>query len=94
MSLPKQIWKSSRFHKGISNLNAEGTFWFSNGLEFDQSPPYLKVASKFFKESDSVSVPTLNAPSYMCYFNYAYYAVNHDDGKIFSKYLRKLVGSP
>jgi hypothetical protein len=83
MALPKQIWKSSRFHKGISNLNAEGTFWFSNGLEFDQNPPYLKVASKFFKESDSVSVPTLNAPSYMCYFNYAYYAVNHDDGKIF-----------
>lgn len=83
MSLPKKIWKTSQFHKGISNLNAEGTFWFSNGLEFDQYPPYLKVANKFFKESDSVSVPTLNQPTYMCYFNYRYYCVNHDDGKIF-----------
>ncbi len=83
MSLPKKIWKASRFHKGISNLNAEGQFWFSNGLEFDLYPPYLKVANKFFKEGDSVSVPTLDEPSYMCYFNYRYYTVNHNNGKIF-----------
>ncbi len=83
MSLPKKIWKASRFHKGISNINAEGFFWFANGLEFDLYPPYLKVASKFFKEGDTASVPTLDQPSYIRYFNNRYYAINHDNGKIF-----------
>ncbi len=83
MALPKKIWKASRFHKGISNLNGDGQFWFSNGLEFDMYPPYLKVASKFFKETDSVILPALDEPSYMCYFNNRYYTVNHNNGKIF-----------
>jgi hypothetical protein len=83
MSLPKKIWKASRFHKGVSNLNSEGTFWFSNGLEFDLYPPFLKVANKFFKETDSTITTTLDEPSFACYFNNRYYTINHNNGKIF-----------
>lgn len=83
MSLAKKIWKASRFHKGISNLNADGSFWFSNGLDIDQYPPYIKVSNKFFKESDSVLLPALDEPWGMAYFNNRYYMANRNNGKIF-----------
>lgn len=83
MALAKKIWKASRFHKGISNLNADGSFWFSNGLDIDQYPPYIKVSNKFFKESDSVLLPALDEPWGMAYFNNRYYMANRNNGKIF-----------
>ena len=83
MALAKKIWKASRFHKGISNLNADGSFWFSNGLDIDQYPPYIKVANKFFKETDSVLLPALDEPWGMAYFNNRYYMANRNNGKIF-----------
>ncbi|HCC13779.1 MAG: hypothetical protein UV82_C0007G0020 [Candidatus Magasanikbacteria bacterium GW2011_GWD2_43_18] len=83
MALAKKIWKASRFHKGISNLNADGSFWFSNGLDIDQYPPYIKVSNKFFKETDSVLLPALDEPWGMAYFNNRYYMANRNNGKIF-----------
>lgn len=83
MALAKKIWKASRFHKGISNLNADGSFWFSNGLDIDQYPPYIKVSNKFFKETDSVLLPALDEPWCMAYFNNRYYMANRNNGKIF-----------
>lgn len=83
MALAKKIWKASRFHKGISNLNVDGGFWFSNGLDIDQFPPYIKVSNKFFKETDSVLLPALDEPWCMAYFNNRYYMANRNNGKIF-----------
>jgi len=83
MALPKKIWKASRFHKGISDLNDGSSFWFSNGIDIDQYPPYIKVASKFFKETDSLTLPALDEPSCMAYFNNRYYTANLNNGKIF-----------
>jgi len=83
MALPKKIWKISRFHKGISNFNQEGHFWFSNGLEFDFYAPFLKVANKFFKETDSDSLTTLSDVKWGTIFNNKNYIINQLDGKIF-----------
>ena len=83
MALPKKIWKISRFHKGVSNLNHEGEFWFSNGLEFDFHAPFLRVANKFFKETDSVTLTTLDAVYWATIFDSREYIINELDGKIF-----------
>ena len=39
MPLPKKIWKISRFDEGVGNLNRPGMFWWSQGLDFESSPP-------------------------------------------------------
>jgi hypothetical protein len=83
MSLPKKIWKMSRFDKGVGNLNAEGMFWWAQGLDFDFTPPFLRVAAKFLKEADSVSVPTLADIYWGTIFEQTNYAINMLDGKIF-----------
>ncbi len=83
MALPKKIWKISRFHKGVSNLNHEGEFWFSNGLEFDFHAPFLRVANKFFKETDSDTITTLDAVYWATIFDSREYIINELDGKIF-----------
>jgi len=52
MSLPKKVWKQSRFDKGLGNLNAEGMFWWAQNLDLEKTPPYLRVAHKMFKNLD------------------------------------------
>lgn len=52
MSLPKKVWKQSRFEKGLGNLNAEGMFWWAQNLDLEKTPPYLRVANKMFKNLD------------------------------------------
>lgn len=83
MSLAKKIWKISRFHLGLGNLNAEGMFWWSQGLDFEASPPFLRVASKMIKEADSASVPTLADVYWGTIFDSTNYVNNMLDGKIF-----------
>ena len=61
MSLPKKVWKNSRFDKGLGNLNGEGMFWWSQNLDLEKTPPYLRVAQKLFKKTDGVLNPDLNS---------------------------------
>ena len=83
MALPKKIWKISRFHKGVGNYNAEGMFWWAQGLDFDFTPPFMRVAAKFFKEADSASVPTLADVYWGVIFDSTNFVINMADGKIF-----------
>lgn len=83
MALAKKIWKISRFDKGVGNLNAEGMFWWAQGLDFDFTPPFLRVAAKFLKEADSISVLTLADVSWGTIFDSTNYVINMLDGKIF-----------
>lgn len=83
MALPKKIWKVSRFNRGIGNLNAEGMFWWSQGLDFESSPPFMRVAAKMIKEADSASVPTLADVYWGTIFDNTNYVNNMLDGKIF-----------
>jgi hypothetical protein len=52
MALPKKVWKTSRFEKGLGNLNTEGNFWWSQNLDLEKTPPYLRVSHKLFKNLD------------------------------------------
>lgn len=61
MALPKKVWKNSRFDKGLGNLNGEGMFWWSQNLDLEKTPPYLRVAQKLFKKTDGVLNPDLNS---------------------------------
>lgn len=83
MALAKKIWKMSRFDKGLGNLNADGMFWWSQGLDFESSPPYIRVAAKMIKEADSASVPTLADIYWGTIFDSTNWAINMLDGKIF-----------
>ncbi len=83
MALPKKIWKISRFHKGVGNYNAEGMFWWAQGLDFDFTPPFLRVAPKLLKETDSAAVTTLADIYWGVIFNQTNYVINMADGKIF-----------
>ncbi|MBI3421209.1 MAG: hypothetical protein HY006_04035 [Candidatus Sungbacteria bacterium] len=83
MALPKKIWKISRFDKGIGNINAEGIFWWAQGLDFEATPPYIRVASKMIKETDSAAVLTLADIYWGVIFESTNYAVNMLDGKFF-----------
>lgn len=83
MALLKKIWKLSRFDKGVGNVNAPGMFWWSQGLDFESSPPYIRVAAKMIKEADSASVPTLADIYWGTIFDSTNWAINMLDGKIF-----------
>ena len=61
MALPKKVWKNSRFDKGLGNLNGESMFWWSQNLDLEKTPPYLRVAQKLFKKTDGVLNPDLNS---------------------------------
>ena len=83
MALPKKIWKISRFDKGVGNVNAPGMFWWSQGLDFESSPPYIRVAAKLLKETDSASVTTLGDIFWGTIFDSTNWVVNMNDGKFF-----------
>ncbi len=83
MALPRKIWKISRFDKGLGNYNAEGMFWWAQGLDFDFTPPFLRVAAKLLKETDSATVTTLADIYWGVIFNQTNYVINMLDGKIF-----------
>ncbi|MBI5369820.1 hypothetical protein HZA85_01330, partial [Candidatus Uhrbacteria bacterium] len=84
MALPKKIWKTSQFDKGVGNFNEPGMFWWSQGLDFDFTPPFMRVAAKMIKEADSSSSPTTLADVYWsATFNQTNYVNNMLDGKIF-----------
>ncbi len=61
MSLPKKVWQKSRFEKGLGNLNAEGMFWWSQNLDLETTPPYLRVAQRLFKKIDTASQPDFDS---------------------------------
>jgi len=83
MALPKKIWKLSRFDKGVGNVNAPGMYWWSQGLDFESSPPYIRVAAKMIKEADSASVTTLSEILWGTIFDSTNWVVNMNDGKFF-----------
>lgn len=83
MALARKIWKTSRFHKGLGNLNAEGMFWWAQNLDFEMTSPYLRVAQKLLKETDSAAVATLADIYWGTIFDSTNYAINMLDGKIF-----------
>lgn len=83
MALPKKIWKINRFHKGVSNILKEGTFWFSQCLEFDFFTPFMTVANRFLKEVDSGTLTTLGDVMWGVIFDSKNYIINMLDGKIF-----------
>ena len=84
MALPKKIWKISEFDKGVGNFNSPGMFWWAQGLDFDFTPPFMRVAAKMIKEADSSSSPTTLADVYWsATFNQTNYVNNMLDGKIF-----------
>ncbi len=84
MALPRKIWKTSRFDKGLGNLNADGMFWWAQNLDFESSPPFMRVAAKLFKEAGSSMGPATLADIYWgTIFDSTNYANNMLDGKIF-----------
>ncbi len=83
MALPKKIWKISRFDKGMGNYNAEGMFWWAQGLDFDFTPPFLRVAPKLLKETDSAILTTLADVMWGVIFESTNYVINMTDGKLF-----------
>lgn len=83
MALPKKIWKISRFDKGVGNLNRPGMFWWSQGLDFESSPPYMRVAAKMIKETDSAAVTTLADVNWGTIFDGKNWVLNMLDGKFF-----------
>lgn len=83
MALPKKIWKISRFDKGVGNVNAPGMFWWTQGLDFESSPPYMRVAAKMIKETDSAAVLTLADIYWGTIFDSTNWAINMLDGKVF-----------
>lgn len=83
MALPKKVWKINRFHKGISNVRSEGTFWFSQCLEFDFHAPFMTVANRFLKDVDDGTLTTLADVKWGVIFDGTNYIINMLDGKIF-----------
>ncbi len=69
MSLPRKIWEISSFDKGVGNYNIPGMFYWSQGLDFDFSAPYLRVAPKLFKETDNIVLTNLNEVSWETSFD-------------------------
>ena len=84
MPLPKKIWKISRYDKGVGNFNSEGMFWWTQNLDLEATPPYLRVAAKLIKEVDSATVTTLGDIFWGVNFNSATYVINMLDGKVFT----------
>lgn len=83
MPLPKKIWTLSKFDKGLGNYNAEGMFWWAQGLDFDFTPPFIRVAPKLFKETDSSITANLQDSYWSTIFNNTNYIINRGDGRIF-----------
>lgn len=83
MALAKKIWKISKFDKGVGNINTEGMFWWAQGLDFESSPPYIRVAAKMIKEVDSASVTTLGDIFWGAIFDSTNWVINMLDGKVF-----------
>lgn len=84
MPLPRKIWKISRYDKGVGNFNAEGMFWWTQNLDLEATPPYLRVAAKLIKEVDSATLLTLADIFWGVIFNSAIYVINMLDGKVFT----------
>jgi hypothetical protein len=42
-------------------LNADGMFWWSQNIDLEKTPPYLRVAQQTFKNLDIVAQPELNS---------------------------------
>jgi hypothetical protein len=61
MALPKKVWKKSRFEKAIGNLNSDGMFWWSQNIDLEKTPPYIRVSHKLFKNLDIVAQPQLDS---------------------------------
>ena len=61
MSLPKKVWQTSRFEKGLGNLNADGMFWWAQNLDLETTPPFLRVAQRLFKKIDTASQPDFDS---------------------------------
>ena len=83
MSLAKKIWKISRFEKGIGNLNADGMFWWAQNLDLESSAPFVRVAAKLLRETDSSVTTTLADVFWGTIFDGTNYINNMLDGKIF-----------
>lgn len=83
MALPKKIWKISRFDKGIGNVNADGMFWWAQNIDLEATPPYVRVAAKLYKETDSAATANLGDIFWGTIFDGTNYVNNMLDGKIF-----------
>lgn len=81
MSLPKKVWQISSFHKGVGNFSVPGMFWWAQNLDFDITPPFMRMAMKFFEETGESNYVG-NAKWGTLYNNYNY-IINQTDGQIF-----------